>query len=121
MILIFLDFIINVNENINLYKCKKYCIPHLFYKSNFIEEDANKNIFDYLTDRKNSQYKIVMFLEYVPYDAKKYLIQNPNFIGDFYAQSKKIIKFFRLSKVDDIKIYCWEKPQSSHIRFFCEY
>jgi hypothetical protein len=46
-----------INSNINLYKCKKYCVPHLFYKDNFyFEEDPNKSIFDYfiLLDKNSS-------------------------------------------------------------------
>ena len=55
--------------------------------------DNNKYIKKYLNDRIKSKYKIVLFLEYIPYVAGKYLEDNPNFIENFYEQSNKIIKF----------------------------
>ncbi len=37
-----------INSDINLYKCKKYCVPHLFFKNNFsFQEDPDRSLFDY--------------------------------------------------------------------------
>jgi serine/threonine protein kinase len=55
--------------------------------------DNNKNIIKYLEDRINAKHKIVLFLEYIPHVAYKYLNKNPSFVSDFYKQSKSIIKF----------------------------
>jgi len=55
--------------------------------------DNNENIKIYLKDRIKSKYKIVLFLEYIPYVAYEYLENNYNFISNFYEQSNKIIKF----------------------------
>jgi hypothetical protein len=55
--------------------------------------DNNKSIKKYLNDRKNSEYKIILFMEYIPYVAGKYLEKNPIFIENFYYQASKIIKF----------------------------
>ena len=53
----------------------------------------NKFIKKYLTDRSNSEYKIVLFMEYIPYVAGKYMEKNPNFVKNYYEQASKIIKF----------------------------
>lgn len=37
-----------INGNINLYKCKKYCVPHLFFPNDFsFQEDPSRTLFDY--------------------------------------------------------------------------
>lgn len=53
----------------------------------------NKNIKKYLQDRAKSKYKIILFLEYIPYVGWKYLQKNASFVKSFYEQSKKIISF----------------------------
>ena len=53
----------------------------------------NKQIEKYLQERINAKYKIVLFLEYIPNVAYKYLEDNPNFVSNFYKQSKNIISF----------------------------
>jgi hypothetical protein len=51
------------------------------------------NIKTYLFDRINAKYKIVLFLQYIPYDSSEYLERNQNFINDFYIKTKKIVTF----------------------------
>jgi len=53
----------------------------------------NKNITKYLTDRANSEYKIVLFMEYIPHVLGKYLEEKPGFIKKYYDQATKIVKF----------------------------
>ena len=53
----------------------------------------DKNIKKYLKDRINSKHKIVLFLEYIPNVAYKYLEKSYNFVENFYEQTKHIIIF----------------------------
>ena len=53
----------------------------------------NKYIKKYLHERINAKYKIVLFLEYIPNVAYKYLEDNRNFVSKFYTQTKNIINF----------------------------
>lgn len=55
----------------------------------------NKQIKKYLTDRSKSNYKIVLFLEYIPHTAHYYLKKDPKFIKSFYDQSLKIVKLLK--------------------------
>lgn len=54
----------------------------------------NENIIKYLQDRIKSKIKIVLFLEYIPNVAWKYLQKNYNFTKTFYLKSMEIINFF---------------------------
>ena len=55
--------------------------------------DNNSNIIKYLNDRANAKYKIVLFLEYIPYNASEYIQKNNNFIKQYYKEMRNIIKF----------------------------
>ena len=55
--------------------------------------DNNKNIIKYLKDRSKSKYKIVLFLEYIPYVGRQYLLEKPDFIKPFHEATKKIVTF----------------------------
>jgi serine/threonine protein kinase len=51
------------------------------------------NIIKYLHDRKKSKCKIVLFLEYIPHVAWKFLGKNIDFVKSFFTQTKNIIEF----------------------------
>ena len=53
----------------------------------------DKNIKRYLKDRSNAKLKIVLFLEYIPNVAYKYLEEHNDFVAEFFSQSKRIINF----------------------------
>jgi hypothetical protein len=55
--------------------------------------DNNHYIKKYLKDRSNADLKIVLFLEFIPNVAYEYLSKNPDFVADFFSQSKRIINF----------------------------
>jgi serine/threonine protein kinase len=61
--------------------------------------DNNKFIKKYLINRSNSEYKIVLFMEYIPYVAGDYMEENPSFIKNYYEQATKIIKFLNSQKI----------------------
>jgi len=61
--------------------------------------DNNENIIKYLQDRIKSQIKIVLFLEYIPNVAWKYLQDNYNFTKTFYLESVKIINFLSKNNI----------------------
>lgn len=55
--------------------------------------DHNDQIVKYLQDRIKSKYKIVMFLEYIPNVAWKYLQSHSSFTENFYNQTLQIVEF----------------------------
>jgi len=55
----------------------------------------NPKIIKYLEDRYNCEYKIILFLEFIPYVLYKYLELNQNFITNAVEQINDILKFFK--------------------------
>lgn len=53
----------------------------------------HQNIKKYLSDRLNCEYKIVLFLEYIPYVLYKYIEEHPNYIKTYLMESKQILDF----------------------------
>jgi hypothetical protein len=86
-----------INENINLYKCVKYCVPHLFYKDNFYyeNEDPYQNIYDYfIILDKNSKEDFKNFktnrplLKFNPVEYKKNSIPTIGAFGFAFLEKR---------------------------------
>jgi hypothetical protein len=59
----------------------------------------NKQIKKYLTDRYKSEYKIVIFLEYIPHTFGTYINEYPKYVDSFYKKSNNIISFLNKNNI----------------------
>lgn len=65
----------------------------------------NAKIKNYLTDRYKCEYKIILFLEYIPNVLYKYIPQNINYIHKYIVDSEKILNFLQSKGILDLDIH----------------
>ena len=55
----------------------------------------NYNVGNYMVDRANANYELVLFLEYIPYVLETWLLENPSQIQKILSELKKTIAFLK--------------------------
>ncbi len=62
----------------------------------------NPNIKKYLEARANCEYKIILFLEYIPNVLYKYIESNPNYLSQYIKESTNILNFLSKKGILDL-------------------
>lgn len=65
----------------------------------------NKNINQYIIDRKSSNYEIILFLEYIPYTVSEWLVKNKNKVTQLIDEMLKTIAFLKKNGIIHMDIH----------------